>query len=334
MNDIAEQIDAQKVADTPRVHRPHLGASQIGNPCNRALWYGLHWADSPKFPGRILRLFDRGQREEEVAIKHLRSIGCRITGQQKRLSDLDGIFSGSCDGIISRVPGYRNTDMILEIKTHNNKSFSNLQKKGVEKSKPLHYAQMQCYIKWSSLKRSLYYAINKDNDEIYTEIIEYAGDAYYNSLKAKAKSIIDADTPPERISDDSNNFNCRFCDFKDVCHNKKIADVNCRTCVHSTIVKDCHAQCRRHNVQIPYEKQLVSEQCPTHLLNPALVPYKQIDAGDDYIEYKAEDTVIRNSESGDFPSVQFRVINPKLLDDEYIAEIQNRFEITFTEDIE
>jgi hypothetical protein len=59
--------------------RPHLGASQIGNDCNRALWYSFRWAVWPHFDGRTLRLFDRGQREEAVFVEELRRIGARAS---------------------------------------------------------------------------------------------------------------------------------------------------------------------------------------------------------------------------------------------------------------
>ena len=45
-------------------HRPHLGGSQIGNECSRALWYQFRHAWSPRFDGRMLRLFETGDREE------------------------------------------------------------------------------------------------------------------------------------------------------------------------------------------------------------------------------------------------------------------------------
>jgi hypothetical protein len=43
--------------------REHLGGSQIGRECDRALWYGFRWATAPDFDGRLLRLFDTGHRE-------------------------------------------------------------------------------------------------------------------------------------------------------------------------------------------------------------------------------------------------------------------------------
>lgn len=59
--------------------RRYLGASQIGGACNRAAWYSFHWAghSAPQDP-RMLRLFDRGHREEQRMIGYLRMIGVEV----------------------------------------------------------------------------------------------------------------------------------------------------------------------------------------------------------------------------------------------------------------
>ena len=59
--------------------RPYLGASQIrGRAVPRALWYSFRWATQRQFDGRMLRLFERGQREEAVFIAELRAIGTTV----------------------------------------------------------------------------------------------------------------------------------------------------------------------------------------------------------------------------------------------------------------
>ena len=55
--------------------RLHLGASQIGKSCERALWYDFRWATPARFPGRILRLFETGQLEVARLVRILRRTG-------------------------------------------------------------------------------------------------------------------------------------------------------------------------------------------------------------------------------------------------------------------
>ena len=64
-------IEAPKPAEP---HRAHLGASAIGNPCARANWYTFRWCKAQVFEPRMLRLFDRGQREEATLVNMLQRI--------------------------------------------------------------------------------------------------------------------------------------------------------------------------------------------------------------------------------------------------------------------
>jgi hypothetical protein len=63
-------------------HRPHLGGSQIGNECSRALWYQFRHAWSPNFEGRMLRLFETGDREEDRVVSNLRGLSALRSGRK------------------------------------------------------------------------------------------------------------------------------------------------------------------------------------------------------------------------------------------------------------
>jgi hypothetical protein len=90
-------------ADREDGRRPHLGASQIGKSCERALWYDFRWVTPARFPGRMLRLFETGQLEEARLVKNLRRIGATVlevdpeTGRQWRVEAHGGHFGGSLD---------------------------------------------------------------------------------------------------------------------------------------------------------------------------------------------------------------------------------------------
>ena len=149
--------------------RPYLGASSIGKPCSRALWYGLRWAKAAKFSGRMYRLFQTGHLQEPRVLKDLHAIGCKVegidpsTGRQWSFSEesLGHHFAGNCDGVISGVPGGGTKRHILEIKTSSAKAFAILQRDGVKKAKPEHFAQMQIYMHWAGLDRALYFEIGR-----------------------------------------------------------------------------------------------------------------------------------------------------------------------------
>ena len=124
-------------------HRPHLGGSQIGNDCARALWYQFRWAWTPKFEGRMLRLFETGDREEDRIVRNLRDIGVTIwdkdpeTGKQIRFEACGGHFALSLDGVGEGFAESKEPHT-LEFKTMNTKTFRALTNKGLEEVKPIY----------------------------------------------------------------------------------------------------------------------------------------------------------------------------------------------------
>jgi len=65
-------------------HRSHLGASMIGKPCYRELWYSFRWVQTPTFEPRMLRLFQTGHREEPRFIEMLEAVGFKVSAEQKQ----------------------------------------------------------------------------------------------------------------------------------------------------------------------------------------------------------------------------------------------------------
>jgi hypothetical protein len=305
---------------TPNDHRWHLGASLIGLSCERRLWYVLRWAGREQFDGRTLRMFDSGKREEPRVYEELRGIGCEVHaddgGAQYRVSALGGHFGGSMDGVVLGVPEAPQTWHVLEIKTHNDKSFSELQKKGVREAKPQHFDQMQTYMHLAGLDRALYYAVNKNTDALHIERVE-RDRAAGARLVEKARRVIAATVPPLRISEDPGWFECRFCPFAGVCHGAEAPLVNCRTCVHSTPLLDGDSadgawRCERYKRPLPD-----CAGCGDHLYIPPMLEgfATPTDAADDSVTYtlKAGGTFANGNAPGQFRSIEIRAISDKAL---------------------
>lgn len=277
MHSIRAAIDAahESQQEPPR---PHLGASMIGHACERWVWLSFRWAVTEKFRGRILRLFRRGQREEAMVHEDLRMAGCNVstidpeTRKQYRFDA--GHFGGSCDGIITAgLPEAKKTPHILEIKTHSLKSFNDLEKHGVQKSKPQHWAQMQVYMTAFGLADALYYAVCKDDDRIYTERVKLDKDAAA-ALFEKAKRIATADRMPEPLSTDPTWYECKFCAAHSFCHGEKLTrHVNCRTCAHSTAEPDGRWTCAHWGADIP-DVDAQRAGCDEHILHPDMTPWQ------------------------------------------------------------
>jgi hypothetical protein len=284
--------------------RGYLGISAIGAECSRFLWYSFRHATAEEFDGRMYRLFNRGHREEAVIAEELRGIGCEVimhdeNGNQIGFSDLGGHFRGHMDAAVLGVPEAPKTWHVGEFKTSSSKLFSQMQKEGVEKSKPVHYAQMQLYMHYSGMTRALYVMVNKDNDEIYTERIRYDG-RFAETMISRAKRIITASTPPARIAERRDDFRCRFCPAKSLCHGPlsptpavPLPSLSCRQCVHATPELDSNHgrwSCAKHNKTLSRNDQ--DNPCKSLLLIPEFITFAHpetafvTDEGEDVIEFK------------------------------------------------
>ena len=225
-------------AEADNGNRPHLGASLIGHACERYLWLTFRWVDAKRFDGRLLRLFKAGNDFEPRIVAELRRIGVEVhdvtpDGKQWRVSAVGGHFGGSLDGAARGFAEAPKTWSVVEFKTHSAKSFADLVKNGVQKSKPQHFAQMQTYMGLTGMERAMYIAENKDTSELYTEWVHF-DPVEFAKLQARAERVIGANEPPLKISNDPSWWTCKLCDFHDHCHGEAAPAVNCRTCAHST----------------------------------------------------------------------------------------------------
>lgn len=278
LDTIQSRLDAAMKQNKPR---PHMGCSLLGHPCDRWLWLSFRWAVIEKFPGRILRLFERGQEEEYRLVRYLTMAGLTFThtGDMQKRVEFGAHVGGSVDGVItSGIPEAPHKTHIAEFKTHSDKSFNDLSKNGVQKSKPIHYAQMQLYMLGTDIDRALYVAVNKNDDSIYTERVKLDKDIA-NKLLARGKRIALSDRMPEPCSTDPSWYQCRFCPAHNFCHESHLTkEINCRTCAHSTAKEDSTWRCEKHDADgIPVKFQYSG--CEDHHLHPDLVPWKCLDEG-------------------------------------------------------
>jgi hypothetical protein len=282
--------------------RPHLGASLIGRQCERQLWYVFRWAMAKGHDGRLLRLFKAGQDFEPRIVQELRAIGVEVLdtapdGKQWSVSALGGHFGGSMDGAALRLPEAPKTWHVLEFKTHNDKSFADLQKNGVRKAKPEHFSQMTVYMGLTGMERALYMAENKNTSELYEERIEF-DTVEFARLMARAERVVTAAEPPLRTSNDPSFYVCKWCDYAEICHGNRAPDVNCRTCCHSTPMLDGERRwtCELYG-DVDIETQRTSDQCPSHRYIPLMI--QKAGTQSDTADVNGELQVIYTSETGE-----------------------------------
>lgn len=300
------QIDIQRLIDAKHEQdrepqRPYLGLSLLSNGCDRWVWLSFRWAVIEHFPGRILRLFRRGQREEETIVRDLRAIGIDI---HSTCLDKDGQaavdfgchVAGHLDGIIeSGVLGAEKTRHVAEFKTHSLKSFRELKANGVSKAKREHWRQMQGYMLGTKIDRALYVAVCKDNDEMYAERVYLQKEAAEALIK-RGHGLALQEKIPEPLSADPIWYECRFCAAHDFCHVSHLStQVNCRTCAHVTPTKDGKFLCAAmQNYELSVAEQRAG--CEAHVMLPDLVPWKWLGGSDNRMcgKYEVKGAVYLN----------------------------------------
>ena len=255
--------------------RTHLGASSIGDSCARKLWYAFRWIHEPFHEGRILRLFRRGQVEETFVVSDLNNLeGVEVravdpaTGEQYRFTDpeLPG-FGGSVDGVAFNLPEAPGVWIGLEIKTHNTKNFAKLKKHGVQ-SFPRHWFQCQSYLFGFGLPGWLYLGVNKDTDELYTELVPPV-EADQDYARMTAREVLESTEPPPKISQRKDWFECKFCDFYRICQLEEPHTENCRNCSHVQYAEGTDKwTCSNHNKSLNALEQ--SAGCEQYETNPAM----------------------------------------------------------------
>ncbi len=271
---IDAQIEDASVELFEDGHRDHLGASLIGDSCSRKLYYSFRWAKKSDFSsktrtqGQVLRLFDRGHREEPSIIKLLEKSGHRFLpvpeGQDQHRAKLkcNGHFGGSMDaiGFLPEIFGMSD-EILYEFKTAGDTQFRRLKKEGVRSDKPLHWSQMCVYGKDKSINYGLYICVNKNTDEIYIEFLKLDW-ALAETMEMKAEAIINAEEPLPKIAMSASHFVCKWCDYKDICHYEDQVDINCRSCKHSKPVENGQWKCKLADQVIP--KDVVKLGCELH----------------------------------------------------------------------
>lgn len=234
--DAAMETEHQKQAP-----RRYIGASRLGEECERMLGYEFHLTpkDPDKhFKGKIIRVFDRGHDTEERMIAYLRTMGLTLVtakpdGRQIGFgiawSEERGCYaiSGHCDGVITAVPPEMTYQLGLsapalwECKALSNKSWSDTKRKGVKVSKPLYYVQMQLYMAYLELAEhpGLFTALNGDTGEVYAELVPFDRQAAQAASDRGAR-VVQSRSPEElpRISNDPTNFRCKWCSYLETCH--------------------------------------------------------------------------------------------------------------------
>lgn len=211
--------------------RQYLGGSRLGVSCERQLQFEYVKAqvDPGKgFSGRLMRIFERGHRTEDMAIRWLRMAGFTLktedaNGQQFGFSVAKGRLRGHVDGVLISGPEGFSYPALWENKCLGSKSWRELQKHKLAISKPIYAAQVAVYQSYLALHEhpALFTAVNADTMEIYAELIPFDA-TLAQRMSDRAVRVIRATEVGEllpRAFADSSHFECKFCPWAQRCWN-------------------------------------------------------------------------------------------------------------------
>lgn len=258
---VKQEFDNYLLRNAEDGFRSHLGWSVIGHSCLRYLWYHFRWFKQENHSARMLEIFAEGHREEAKIRELMKACGAQFldkvdeTGEQVTVSDLNGHFGGSTDGVFIWPAMGINKPCILECKTSKattdfNKLIDN--KDTISTINQRHYVQANGYATSLGVELIMYVCRNKNDSRLYIELFEVESNVCAEN-RNKAWHVITTKLPPARISKKRNYWVCNMCMLQAVCHDHEAVVPNCRNCQHSTPIENGQWHCAVHGAVIPKE---------------------------------------------------------------------------------
>jgi hypothetical protein len=272
-----------------------IGASSLGTPCDRQLWYTLRWASPSEVitEGRKLRIFARGNAAEQRILADLGRVLTieehdPATGKQWRFSRANGWIRGKADGRCIGVLEAPKAEHVIEIKCIKAADWRGIAKHGLAKHKPEHWMQLHEGMAALGVERGLYIAENADTCELLTERIHLDHEVAAK-VEARVLRLVDEHVVPLRVNDAPTKPPCLFCTHKAVCFENAAPRRTCRTCIFFAFGRDGAGHCERFDEPRLPDRQ--RENCGAHLYLPTLVGGDQVDAAEDgsWVEYRLPD---------------------------------------------
>ena len=128
----------ENAAELRQKKAPFMGASTIGEPCERKVFFNWRMAKVERFTAEQLYRFDDGYRSESAVAERFAIAGIGIktidpnTGYQFAVSDVDGHLRGRLDGLIDGLVQAPKVMHVWECKATNSKKLAALSKAKAE----------------------------------------------------------------------------------------------------------------------------------------------------------------------------------------------------------
>ena len=195
-------LDNQKNKEQTRFYITDAGK------CPRAVFFKFKNAPREPMEARILRIYEHGENIHRSIFNILYRLKLGVVTEVPIPSQ--EIISGRADAILC----IGNENYVLDIKSINSMIF---RKMSAPKEENVY--QIQLYMHYFNIKKAILLYIDKDQQELKEFFVEY-DEALCKSLLDKfyaLKDQVEKGIVPARLSDYSSNWQCNYCQFKDIC---------------------------------------------------------------------------------------------------------------------
>jgi CRISPR/Cas system-associated exonuclease Cas4 (RecB family) len=178
--------------------------------CPRAVFFKFKNAPGEEMDANILRIFDHGDHIHQMIMKPLLSIrDIHVVASEVNIPPQE-LVSGRADAILSDGKNL----YVLDIKSMNSMVFRNL-----EEPKPENVDQVQLYMHYFQIPSAILLYVSKDNQDLKEFLVVYDKTRAENLLNGLVglKNKIDSDVVPDRIPTYPDDWQCKYCQFKEVC---------------------------------------------------------------------------------------------------------------------
>ncbi|OGZ72310.1 MAG: hypothetical protein A2998_03555 [Candidatus Staskawiczbacteria bacterium RIFCSPLOWO2_01_FULL_37_25b] len=195
-------LDNQKNKDQTRFYITDAGK------CPRAVFFKFKNAPHEPMDARIMRIFERGENMHRSIFNILYRLRLGVVTEIPIPSQ--EIISGRADAILC----VGNENYVLDIKSINSMIF-----KRMTAPKEENVYQIQLYLHFFNIKKGILLYIDKDQQDMKEFFVDY-DEQLCNSLLEKfhaLKAQVEKNMVPSRLADYPRNWQCSYCQFKEVC---------------------------------------------------------------------------------------------------------------------
>lgn len=177
--------------------------------CGRAVFFKFKNVPREKMTPEVLRMFDHGDYIQMQILNTLFSLGL-VRSSEVTIPPQE-MISGRADAIIT----LNNGIYVVDFKSINSLVFQKL-----EAAKQEDINQIQLYLHFFKIPKGILLYVNKNTLELKEFIINYDPIICQKLLRDLTilKTKIESNTVPLPLPDYPDNWQCKYCQFKEICH--------------------------------------------------------------------------------------------------------------------